>query len=165
LRDSNPRPSACKAGTKEAVLYDVKDWGILNDKELASRGTTWNHREGKYIAFNLENPESIKTPVKISPIRFRYATQEGLNLYLQNPTLHKGWFFLTNPDAARLYQELQKQNIDFNLKWSKDKSDPSKVEFLIKEFKIYSSDKYPVLHFEIDNESVSLKSVFTLIRC
>jgi hypothetical protein len=154
----------CKSGTNEAILYDVNDWEILTDRELTDKGTTWNHRKEKYIAFHLDNAKSITTPDKISPLRFRYATQEGLNLYLQNPTLDKGCFYLTNPDAARLYQELQKQNIDFKINWGNNDSDPSMLEFLIKDLKIYSSDKYPDLHFKYDNETVSLKSVLEIIQ-
>lgn len=88
----------------------------MTDRELTDLGTRWNHRKEKYIAFHLDNASSIITPNKISPLRFRYATQEGLNLYLQNPTLDKGCFYLTNPDAARLYQGLKKLKLNINVK-------------------------------------------------
>ena len=149
----------CKSGTFEAILYDVKDWEILTDKELTDLGTTWNHRKEKYIAFHLENGMTITTPDKLSPLKFRYATLEGLNRYLQNPDSDKGYFYLTNPDAARLYQELKKQNIDFQIKWADNDNDPSMVEFLVKDFIIYSSDKYPDLHYECYSETISLKSL------
>jgi hypothetical protein len=154
----------CKAGTNEAILYDVNDWEILTDSELAARGTTWNHRKEKYIAFHLDNAKSIMTPDKISPLRFRYATQEGLNLYLQNPTLDKGCFYLTSPDAARLYQELQKQKIVFKINWASNDNDPSMLEFQIRDIKIYSSERFPDLHFESDSETVSLKSVLEIVK-
>jgi len=154
----------CKAGTNEAILYDVNDWEILTDKELEDKGTTWNHRKEKYIAFYLSNAKSIITPDKIAPLRFRYATQEGLNLYLQNPTLDKDCFYLTNPDAARLYKELQKLKIDFKLNWVISDNDPSMLEFQLKGLKIYSSDKYPDLHFKSEREFVPLKSVLEIFK-
>ena len=152
----------CKSGTTEATLYDIKDWEILTDKELEIIGTNWNHRKEKYIAFYLENAKAITTPDKISPLNFRYATNEGLNLYLKNPTLDKGCFYLTSPDAARLYYELQKKKIEFKINWANKDNDSSMLEFQIKEFKIYSSDKYPDLHFKINNEIINLNTVLQI---
>jgi predicted component of viral defense system (DUF524 family) len=154
----------CKAGTNEALLYDVNDWEILTDRELKDLGTTWNHRKEKYIAFHLSNGKTIQTPDKIAPLKFRYATQEGLNSYLQNPTLNKSCFYLTNPDAARLYQELQNLNIDFKINWGNNDNDPSLLEFQINNLKIYSSDKYPDLHFKLENVIVALKTVLEIIK-
>jgi predicted component of viral defense system (DUF524 family) len=154
----------CKSGSNEALLYDVDEWEILTDRELKGLGTTWNHRKEKYIALHLSNEKTIQTPDKIAPLKFRYATQEGLNSYLQNPTLNKSYFYLTNPDAARLYQELQKLNIDFKINWVSNDNDSSLLEFTIKDFKIYSSDKYPDLNFKCEGDTISLKSVLELIK-
>ena len=41
----------CKSGTNEAVLFDVKYWDIITDKELTKLGTTWNHRKEKIYCF------------------------------------------------------------------------------------------------------------------
>ncbi len=154
----------CKSGTNEAVLYDVNDWEILTDRELKYLGTTWNHQKEKYIAFHLSNGKTIQTPDKIAPLKFRYATQEGLNSYLQNPTLNKSCFYLTNPDAARLYQELKKLNIDFKINWGSNDNDPSLLEFVFEHFKVYSSEKYPDLNFVSNGDTISLKSVLELVK-
>ena len=71
---------------------------------------------------------------------------------------------MTNPDAARLYQELQKQKVEFKINWASNDNDPSMLEFQIKNIKIYSSDKYPDLHFILESETVSLKSVLEIIK-
>lgn len=154
----------CKSGTKEAKLYDVKYWEILTDLELVSLGTKWNHRKERYIAFHLENPQSFETPEKITPFKFRYATLEGLNRYLANPISDKGFFYLTNPDAARLYQELINKNFAFNLNWVNNEDDPSLLEFIVNGYKIYSSDKYPNLHFEINKSFISLKNLLEIVK-
>ncbi len=154
----------CKSGTNQAELYDVNSWEILSDKELTANGTTWNHRYEKYVAFHLSYVSTIQTPDKIAPRSFRYATQEGLNLYLKNPSLDKGCFYLTNPDSARLYQELQKQKIVFKVNWANNDNDPSMVEFQIKDLKIYSSDKFPDLHFSFEGVPISLKLVLGIIN-
>lgn len=149
----------CKSGTKEATLYSVKHWEVITDKELIALGTQWNHRSEKYIAFHLENGQKLKTPDRIAPLKFRYSTQEGLNRYLQNPESDKGYFYLTNPDAARLYQELKKCEIQFQLKWANNENDPSLIEFVVNGQKIYSSDKYLDLHFELDKRRIPFKSL------
>jgi uncharacterized protein len=152
----------CKSGTNQATLFNVKHWEILTDFELEKLGTTWNHRSTKYVAFHLQFKEEITTPEKIAPLKFRYSTLEGLTRYLNNPSLDKDCFYLTNPDAARLYQELKKRNIDFQIKWADNEKDPSLLKFILKDFSIYSSDKYTDLHYECDNETMTLKSLLAM---
>ena len=155
----------CKSGTTEAYLYDVKEWEILTDKELKEKGTTWNHRANKYVAFHLvKNGKQMNTPDKLSPMKFRYATLEGLNRYLNSPSKEKGCFYLTNPDSARLYEELSCLGIKFDLIWGNKENDPSLVEFTIGNFKILSSDNFPSLYFEIGNEYVHLYKVLENIN-
>ncbi len=57
---------------------------------------------------------------------------------------------------------LKKQNISFQIKWADNDSDPSLLKFVLKDFTIYSSDKYPDLHYKCDNETVSLKGLLEL---
>jgi len=154
----------CKSGTKEATLYDVKNWEIMTRKELVQIGTNWEHRQEKYIAFHLDNPKLLFTPSKLSPGNFRYATKEGLNRYLANPKQDKDCFYLTNPDAARLFDKLKKANINFKISWSTQGSDPSKVEFEIGHQRVLSSDKYLDLHFLINTEFVHLKNIFEYLE-
>jgi uncharacterized protein len=152
----------CKSGTNEAILFDVKNWEIITDIELKKLGTTWNHRSSKYVAFHLQFKKQITTPDKIAPLKFRYSTLEGLTRYLNNPDLEKDCFYLTNPDAARLYQELKNRNIDFKIKWADNDKDPSLLKFILNNFTIYSSDKYKDLHYECDNETITLKSLLEM---
>jgi len=147
----------CKSGTNEAKFYDVKNWEILTDKELQAIGTTWPHRASKYVAFHIENAIEIMTPVKLTPLKFRYSTSEGLSRYIKNPDADKGSFYLTNPDAARLYQELKKQNLTFSLKWVEKDEDPFLVKFVIDDLQIYSSVKFPDLHFRFEGEIIPLR--------
>jgi uncharacterized protein len=153
----------CKSGTNDATLFDVKDWEILTDHELEQLGTTWNHRSNKYVAFHLEFKKQISTPDNIAPLKFRYSTLEGLTRYLNNPSLDKDCFYLTNPDAARLYQELKKRKIDFQIKWAGNDKDASLLKFVIKNFSIYSSDKFTDLHYVWDKESLSLNSLLAIL--
>ena len=154
----------CTSGTKDANLYKVKDWEILTDKELEIFGATWSHRASKYVVFHLELEKQITTPDKLSPLKFRYATVEGLNRYLKHPESDKGCFYLTNPDAARLYEELRKQNTDFQIKWADSDIDPSLITFIVQDHAIYSSDRYLELHYECNKEKISLKSLLELTK-
>ena len=152
----------CTSGTNDATLFEVKDWEILTDFELEKLGTTWNHRSNKYVVFHLKFKKQINTPDKIAPLKFRYSTLEGLTRYLDNPSLDKDCFYLTNPDAARLYQELKKRKIDFQIKWADNDKDASLLKFVLKDLSIYSSDKYTDLHYECDKETISLKSLLAM---
>ncbi len=69
---------------------------------------------------------------------------------------------MTNPDAVRLYQGLKKQNILFQIKWADNDSDPSLLKFVLNNFTIYSSNKYIDLHYQCDNETISLKALIEL---
>ena len=137
----------CTSGTNEAYQYDVCKWEILTDKELRLTGTTWIHRKEKYIAFYLTNETSVLTPTNIAPLNFRYATSEGLKRYLKDSTNNKWCFYLTNPDAARLYEELCRLEVSFEINWINNPNDPSLIEFKIGEIKVSSSDTYAPLHF------------------
>ncbi len=53
--------------------------------------------------------------------------------------------------------------VPFKVKWADNYNDPSLVMFQVMDLKIYSSDKYPDLHFEIDNDSISLKHLLGLL--
>lgn len=154
----------CKSGTNQAILYDVKYWEILTNIELEKLGTTWNHRSVKYVAFHIKTIKEISTPGKIAPQRFRYSTLEGLTRYLNNPGTEKDCFYLTNPDAARLYQELKNQKVqtNFQIEWAKDENDPSLLKFIFDDFHIYSSDKYQDLHYLYNNEFINLKYLLTM---
>ena len=154
----------CIAGTKNATLYDVKHWEVLTDKELNTLGTTWFHRAQKYISFHLSNGKEIITPEKLSPQKFRYATEKGLTEYLNNPDTGKGYFYLTNPDSARLYNELKALDIDFNIKWADTENDPSLIKFILNEMVVYSSDKYDFLQFMVDGENMSLKVLLERVK-
>ena len=154
----------CKSGKKEAILYNVKSWEILTAKELRLLGTSWNHRGNKYIVFHLDAGETITTPDALTPITYRFATFEGLKRYRKDPEMGKGYFYMTCPDAARLYEELmniKKSNskFDFQIKWANDENDFSLVVYHINGLEIYSSDKYKELHFKFDTTFLSLKQV------
>jgi predicted component of viral defense system (DUF524 family) len=143
----------CRAGTTEAFLYDVRSWEILTDKELQLRGTFWPHRQEKYVVFNLTNEIIFKTPTNISPMSFRYTTFEGLKRYMEAHG-DKRFLYLTNPDAARLFEELRKLEIKFSIDWVQKSNDPSLVEFTIGEIKVYSSEIFKTLHFKLNNREI-----------
>jgi len=153
----------CQAGSTNAFFCDIENWEVLTDHELIKLGTTWNHRKNKYIGFHLKNISEISTPENISPINFRYSTIEGLSKYLSNPEMNKDCFYLTNPDAARLYEELNKKHIQFQIKWIENNNDPSLIAFIIKDILIYSSYKYPDIRYRIDKDLCSLKELLELI--
>jgi predicted component of viral defense system (DUF524 family) len=146
----------------EASLYEVKDWEFLLANELYTMGVTWPLSNLKYIAFNLQNPVPITLPSSIGSIRgYRYTSKEGLKKYLA--TGDKNYFYLTNSDAARLYEELKKSQIEFKISWKDNENDPSLVEFACKGKKILSSITYSPLHYNLDREEVHLSSLLDLL--
>ncbi|MFC2139206.1 nuclease domain-containing protein, partial [Bacteroidota bacterium] len=153
----------CVSGTNEAFQYDVHYWEILTDKELQSTGTTWFLRKEKYVAFHLMNETRILTPRNIAPLNFRYATSEGLNRYFRDPNKNEKCFYLTNSDAARLYDELQRLSMTFELNWINDKNDPSLVQFTVGEKNILSSDSFPPLNFKIADKMIHLHEVLRIL--
>lgn len=147
---------------ESAVLYDVEDWEIMTDKELISKGADWILRTDKYVAFNLTNPRPIEVPNKLGTrIGYRYTTKAGLKNYLE--TKNKDYFYLANPDAARLYETLLEFNIDFNIGWGNNVNDPSQVEFNVGEKKILSSANNRDLNFEIDNKMVHINELLRFL--
>jgi len=146
----------CKSGTRNAMLFDVIDWEILTDKELIKLGTSWTHRFEKYLAFHLNHLKDIKTPGIIAPVNYRYTTEKGLNLYLNEHNPDKKVFYLTNPDAARLYLELVNRSISFKVKWVDNKHDPSLMKFIFNSKTVFSSDTYPDFHFKFNGKIIAL---------
>jgi predicted component of viral defense system (DUF524 family) len=148
------------SGSTDSFLYVVKYWQIMTDKELKLSGTTWNHRNDKYIAFRLLNGKKISITKDIFPLKLRYVNSGGLDLYLKNESLNKNYLFLTNHDALVLFNELNNRKIIFSVKIN-DK-DTSLCEFILDDFSIFSSDKFPNLHFKINNEMTNLHDVLKL---
>ena len=154
----------CQAGSNNAFLCDVENWEFLTEHDLIVLGSSWNHRKNKYIAFHLKNITEINTPENISPISFRYSTLEGLKRYLQSPQDSEKYFYLTNPDAARLHEELVKNNFHFGLKWTENENDPSLIQFQYNDYIVYSSDKFPDLHFRLNNELLHITDILNLLK-
>ncbi len=154
----------CKAGTKEAVLYSITNWEILSEKELQQMGTSWPHRTNKYIAFHIKKEKELRTPDKLTPLKYRFSTMEGLSRYIENPVADKACFYLTNPDAARLYLELKHEKIDFTINWVENTNDQSLIKFIIHQLDVFSSDKFPDLYYKYENERVSLKTLLIKIK-
>ncbi|MCW3102343.1 MAG: hypothetical protein JWO09_783 [Bacteroidetes bacterium] len=153
----------CRAGSTEAWLYDVKKWEIMTGEELHTLGTSWQHRTDKYIVFSIAKGRRVVTPHKISPTRYRYTTLEGLNSYLQNPAKDRNSFYLTNPDAARLYKELVKNKIVFELSWGADEGDPSLVEFKAGKTVLQSSELFLALHYRLGKKQIPLERALKLL--
>ena len=147
----------CISGTNDTIIYDIESWEILTDKELSSLGTTWNHRYDKYLAFKLTNKQIISSPNRIIPIKLRYVNSSGLDLYLKNKTANRKYLFLTNHDALILFNEFTTRNSEFDIRINE--KDTSISEFSINGSKIYSSNKYPNLHYQINHEILSLKQI------
>ncbi|MCW3071340.1 MAG: hypothetical protein JWO44_1230 [Bacteroidetes bacterium] len=154
---------ACRSGSREAWLYDVENWELMNNKELRQLGTGWDHKKDKYVVFHLANGREIRTPEKISPSRYRYATLEGLNAYLKDPSKDRNSFYLTNPDAARLHKELVKNELIFELGWGRDENDPSLVGFRIGGIMLSSSENFQSLHYKFDGKDLHLAEVLKLL--
>jgi uncharacterized protein len=139
----------------EAILYDVRDWEFNTDIELKQKGAIWPLHHSKYIVFNLLNPKPIKVPGKLGTLRgYRYTSKEGLLRYLE--TGDKNCFYLSNPDAARLYEELKKIKLEFVIKWIYNEVDPSLVEFSVGDRRILSSGIFPSLNFDVGNQYIHL---------
>jgi uncharacterized protein len=151
----------CQSGTKNAFLCDVENWEVLSDNEIKKLGANWSLRGNKYLAFNVKNIRKIQTPTAVSPISFRYASRKGLEKYLIDGD--KNYFFLTNPDAARLYKALMERGIKCNISWVDSQSDPSLIEFSIDSLKVKSSDCFPELHYLIDSKLLGLNELLELL--
>ena len=153
----------CRAGTKEAILYDAEKTEIVSDNELIKLGATWSLRTDKYVIFHLKNAEKLVTPDYLSPLNFRYSTLEGLKRYIANPKDSEKYFYLTNPDAARLYEELMRKNIEFSIKWVDNNNDPSLIQFILKDDIVYSSDKFPDLTYRLNDSFYPLRLLIEII--
>ena len=153
----------CIAGKRDAILYDVVEWEIMDKSELKDIGTTWDHRNEKYVAFHLKLDQICVTPDSLSPMSYRYATFEGLNRYLSDPTKDRKLFYLTSPDAARLYDELKKKNIPFEVDWVKNDADPSLIEFMIGTHRVLSSTNFDFLTFKSKGSFIPLKELLSIV--
>ncbi len=141
--------------SSEATLYDVKDWEFMTCRELEQKGALWPLSHLKYVVFNLTNPKQKNVPGKLGTLRgYRYTSREGLNRYIESGEKH--CFYLSNPNAARLYEELEKANLEYDINWIDNEYDPSLIEFAIREIKVLSSATFPALHFSVDNQSVHI---------
>src|SRR5690606_28302954 len=107
----------------------------------------------------LKKGQQVQTPDYLSPINFRYSTLEGLKRYLSDNQKGEKYFYLTNPDAARLCEELENNDIEFELKWVEKSNDPSLISFITKDMEILSSDLYPELTFKVKNKFIHIKEL------
>lgn len=154
----------CISGTEEAVLYYVSRWEILTRDDLENLGAKWGLRSLKYVVFHLTKGEVVTLPEKLSSLRgYRYATQEGLKRYINGGSKDRRLFYLTNPDAARLYDELLKKEKQFDINWVKNSHDSSLIEFKIGDHKVRSSEQFDVLKYEINGQKVVLNTVLSLV--
>ena len=148
----------CKSGSKKAFLAKVNAREIVSSQELQASGASWNLHHPKYIRFYLQpNLQELQTPEPIAPVSFRYTSLEGLKRYLAGESTK--CFYLTNPDAARLYQELTKLGVDFEIRWRKNAKDPSEVEFQIGDVRIKSSAGFPNLYFKKEGKLIHIKKL------
>lgn len=149
----------CQAGTKDATLYETTIPQVYSDDELIVLGVNWPLRARQYLVFELKKGQQVQTPDYLSPINFRYSTLEGLKRYLSDNQKGEKYFYLTNPDAARLYEELENNDIEFELKWVEKSNDPSLISFITKDMEILSSDLYPELTFKVKNKFIHIKEL------
>jgi uncharacterized protein len=152
----------CVSGTKDAWLYEVESREIISHQELKNLGAKWNLSHSKYISFILKNGRALTTPEAIAPRTFRYATREGLNLFLNQKPTNKNYFYLTNPDAARLHQELVNRNIECSINWINVPNDPSLIEFRYNEIAVKSSENYGNLHFLLGEKMVHIAELLKI---
>lgn len=149
----------CQAGTNDATLYDTTTPQVYSDDELIDLGVNWPLRARQYLVFKLKNGQQIQIPGYLSPINFRYSTLEGLKRYLKDPQTGEKYFYLTNSDAARLYEELENNNIEFELKWVEKNNDPSLIRFKKGNTDILSSELFPDLTFKVNGEMLHLNDL------
>lgn len=155
------RLMVCISGTNDTILYDIEKWEIMTDKELGLLGTSWTHRSDKYLSFRVTNKRLISSPDRIIPINIRYVNSGGLDLYLRNKILNRHYLFLTNHDALILFNEFTNRNYIFDVRIHEKDIDVS--EFTISELKILSSNKFPNLHYKMNDEILSLNLILDLL--
>jgi predicted component of viral defense system (DUF524 family) len=156
------RIMVCISGLNDAILYDIENWEIMTNSELRTLCTTWNHKYEKYLAFHLKNELQITLKDRLTPIRLRYVNSQGLDLYLNNKESNISYLFFTNHDASILFNELNNKNYDFEVKINN--KDTNITEFNLPNFKIYSSNKYPNLHYKINDQFVPIKELFDILE-
>lgn len=161
---ATPQWLICRAGSTEADIYDVTGWEFCSKEVLRKRGTTWQHRADHYVVFNLRFVKTIQTPGDLTPTRFRYATAAGLQHYLTHPKTGKNALYITQPTAARLFHELNKNQIPFRLQWAVNIDDSSAVDFHIGDHVVRSSANLPELHYEHSGRSLFLTAILELVR-
>jgi predicted component of viral defense system (DUF524 family) len=169
VRDNNSRLYStkellmCIAGSRDAILCRTAGWEVLTSAELKATGTTWAHSHDHYVVFNVEGLRRIRTPKPVAPVRFRYSTREGLNRYLSSNGEDAALFYLTSPDAARLYEQLKSRGVLINCDWDQEGGDPSLLRFSVGDVAIYSSERFPPLHYLVDGRQMNLHEVLRLV--
>ncbi|SHN31223.1 DUF2357 domain-containing protein [Mucilaginibacter sp. OK098] len=149
--------------SQTAELCKIKDWEICTNVELEQKGVTWQLNHSKYIIFNLTERHLIEIPGKIGSIRgYQYTTPLGLEKYRK--TKNKNYFYITNPDAARLLNELSSTGTACDIAWKNDLNDPSLIQFAVGSLKILSSNIFKPLHFEVNGVQVSLSEVLNIAQ-
>ncbi|MBL7938469.1 MAG: DUF2357 domain-containing protein [Flavobacteriales bacterium] len=169
VRDNNSRLYSakellmCIAGTRDAILCRTTGWEVLTSDELKATGTTWPHSHDHYVVFSVDELRKVRTPKPEAPVRFRYSTHEGLNRYLSSRGEDAALFYLTSPDAARLYEQLKSRGVPINCDWGQDERDPSLMRFAVRDITIYSSERFAPLHYQVGDRQMSLREVLGLV--
>lgn len=153
-----------ESGSRKATLYEVEKWEVLSHKELRELGTTWEHRAKKYVSFYLKNPTSVETPSNIAPVRFRYATMEGLRRYMNVDPPDENYFYVTHPDAARLYESFKHKGLDIDVSWVDNSFDSSLIVIETDSKKFFSSERFQDLHYKYNGNMVHLNEVSKVIN-
>lgn len=154
----------CQSGTKNAFLFEVESREILSEKSLRAMGTSWTLSHPQYISFKLKNKKTVETPEAIAPASFRYSSLEGLLRYLRMKPFDENYFYLTNPDAARLYEEIKQRKHNSKISWVDSNSDPTLIEFDVDGLKLRSSETYPVFNFLYGGRFIGFKDVIDMIN-
>jgi uncharacterized protein len=149
----------CQSGTKKAFLFEVEAREIFSQKKLKEFGANWNLGSSQYISFKLKNKKEIETPKPIAQISFRYSSLKGLLTFLENVPIDENYFYLTNPDGARLYEELKLNGRTCSINWIDKPNDPSFIRFNLEGLAVFSSDSFPNLHFQFNNKLLHLSEL------
>ena len=148
-----------KPESSKALLKKVKNWEILNKKELENDGVSWKLNSEHYLVFNLENEtETVDTKNEIPIFSFRYTTLRGLSFFKSQQ--ENNALYVVNESTYLLYKVLSKKDIEFTISWSTDEKDFTCVEFKLSNgLKLTSSNRYPNQHYMVKNELKPLTSL------
>jgi hypothetical protein len=71
----------------------------------------------------------------------------------------QNYFYVTHPDAARLYESLNYKGLDIDVSWVENSYDSSLIVIEANGKKFFSSERFQDLHFRYNGELMHINDI------